>query len=91
MNAPAGRVARRARPARADVARCATRGFSLLSRRGRRLADDLLAPLDMSGTGLWVPEAELHLIDSGHFALEDRLDEMGPRIHRFLDHVIPRS
>ena len=32
-----------------------------------------------------LPDAELHLIDSGHFALEDRLDEMGPLIRDFLD------
>ena len=38
-----------------------------------------------------LPNAELHLLDTGHFALEDRLDEMGPHIHRFLDRVIPRS
>jgi pimeloyl-ACP methyl ester carboxylesterase len=31
-----------------------------------------------------VPDAELHLIDSGHFALEDRLDEMVPLIRDFL-------
>jgi pimeloyl-ACP methyl ester carboxylesterase len=38
-----------------------------------------------------LPKAELHLIDTGHFALEDKLDDMGPRIHHFLDRVIPRS
>jgi pimeloyl-ACP methyl ester carboxylesterase len=32
-----------------------------------------------------IPKAELHLIDSGHFALEDRFDEMEPLIHNFLD------
>jgi pimeloyl-ACP methyl ester carboxylesterase len=32
-----------------------------------------------------LPKAELHLIDSGHFALEDRFDLMEPLIHRFLD------
>jgi pimeloyl-ACP methyl ester carboxylesterase len=38
-----------------------------------------------------LPDAELHLIDSGHFALEDRLAEMGPLIHDFLDRkVAPR-
>jgi pimeloyl-ACP methyl ester carboxylesterase len=31
-----------------------------------------------------VPDAELHLIDTGHFALEDRLDEMVPLIRDFL-------
>jgi pimeloyl-ACP methyl ester carboxylesterase len=32
-----------------------------------------------------LPKAELHLIDSGHFALEDRFGEMEPLIHNFLD------
>ena len=32
-----------------------------------------------------LPKAEFHLIDSGHFALEDRFDEMEPLIHEFLD------
>jgi pimeloyl-ACP methyl ester carboxylesterase len=32
-----------------------------------------------------LPNAELHLIDSGHFALEDHLDEMAPLIRSFLD------
>jgi pimeloyl-ACP methyl ester carboxylesterase len=32
-----------------------------------------------------LPDAELHLIDSGHFALEDHLDEMAPLIRTFLD------
>ena len=35
-----------------------------------------------------LPKAELHLIDSGHFALEDRLDEMGPLIRDFLDRTL---
>jgi pimeloyl-ACP methyl ester carboxylesterase len=32
-----------------------------------------------------LPEVEFHLIDSGHFALEDRADEMVPLIRDFLD------
>ncbi|MBX5133373.1 alpha/beta hydrolase [Rhizobium lentis] len=32
-----------------------------------------------------LPEAELHLLDTGHFALEDKLDEMVPLIRTFLD------
>jgi pimeloyl-ACP methyl ester carboxylesterase len=32
-----------------------------------------------------LPNAELHLINSGHFALEDHLDEMAPAIRAFLD------
>lgn len=36
------------------------------------------------------PGAELHLIDSGHFALEDRLDEMVPLIRDFLGRTSAR-
>jgi pimeloyl-ACP methyl ester carboxylesterase len=32
-----------------------------------------------------VPEAELHVFDTGHFALEDRLNEIAPLIAGFLD------
>lgn len=32
-----------------------------------------------------LPDAEMHILDSGHFALEDRLDVMAPLIHDFLD------
>ncbi|TWI67460.1 pimeloyl-ACP methyl ester carboxylesterase [Pseudoduganella lurida] len=32
-----------------------------------------------------LPKAELHILDSGHFALEDRLDVMAPLIGTFLD------
>jgi pimeloyl-ACP methyl ester carboxylesterase len=32
-----------------------------------------------------LPKAEVHILDSGHFALEDRLDTMAPLIHDFLD------
>jgi pimeloyl-ACP methyl ester carboxylesterase len=31
-----------------------------------------------------IPKAELHLIDTGHFALEDKSDEMIPLIRKFL-------
>ena len=32
-----------------------------------------------------LPDAELYLLDTGHFALEDKLDEMAPLIRSFLD------
>ena len=32
-----------------------------------------------------LPDAELHLLDTGHFALEDKLDVMAPMIRDFLD------
>jgi pimeloyl-ACP methyl ester carboxylesterase len=35
-----------------------------------------------------LPKAELHLIDTGHFALEDKFDEIEPLIHDFLDRTI---
>lgn len=35
-----------------------------------------------------LPQAEMHLLDTGHFALEDKLDEMGPLIRSFLDHKV---
>jgi pimeloyl-ACP methyl ester carboxylesterase len=35
-----------------------------------------------------LPKAELHLLDTGHFALEDKLDVMGPMIGDFLDRSI---
>lgn len=38
-----------------------------------------------------LPEAALHLFDTGHFTLEDKLDEMAPLIRDFLDRkVVPR-
>lgn len=33
----------------------------------------------------YLPDAEVHLIDSGHFALEDSLNEIAPLVHEFLD------
>jgi pimeloyl-ACP methyl ester carboxylesterase len=35
-----------------------------------------------------LPEAELHRLDTGHFALEDKADEMVPLIRRFLARAI---
>lgn len=32
-----------------------------------------------------LPDADLHILDTGHFALEDKLDEMAPLIRGFLD------
>lgn len=36
-----------------------------------------------------LPKAELHLIDTGHFALEDKLDEIAPLIRGFLARTLP--
>lgn len=35
-----------------------------------------------------LPKAEIHILDTGHFALEDKLDVMAPLIHDFLDRSI---
>lgn len=37
-----------------------------------------------------LPEAELHILDTGHFALEDKLDEMAPLIRSFLDRKVAK-
>jgi len=37
-----------------------------------------------------LPDAEFHILDSGHFALEDKLDEMAPLIRDFLDRKIDK-
>ncbi len=37
-----------------------------------------------------MPNAELHLLDTGHFALEDKLDVMAPLIHDFLDRKVAK-
>jgi pimeloyl-ACP methyl ester carboxylesterase len=35
-----------------------------------------------------LPDAELHILDTGHFALEDKLDEIAPLLRGFLDRTI---
>lgn len=35
-----------------------------------------------------LPKAELHILDTGHFALEDKLDVMAPMIRGFLDRTL---
>lgn len=35
-----------------------------------------------------IPDAELHLLDTGHFALEDKLDEIAPLMNDFLDRAL---
>ena len=37
-----------------------------------------------------LPDVEFHLLDTGHFALEDKLDEMAPLIRGFLDRKVTR-
>ena len=38
-----------------------------------------------------LPDVEFHLLDTGHFALEDRLDEMVPLIRDFLEREVARG
>jgi hypothetical protein len=37
-----------------------------------------------------IPSAELHLLDTGHFALEEEVDRIGSLMHEFLDHIQKR-
>jgi pimeloyl-ACP methyl ester carboxylesterase len=48
--------------------------------------NDKIFPADGAGPYLRdLPDAEMHLFDTGHFALEDKADEIFPLIHDFLD------
>ena len=38
-----------------------------------------------------LPDAEFHLLDTGHFVLEDKLDEVVPLIRDFLNRGLPRA
>jgi pimeloyl-ACP methyl ester carboxylesterase len=38
-----------------------------------------------------IPSAELHLFDTGHFALEEEVDRIGSLIHEFLDRTTTRN
>jgi pimeloyl-ACP methyl ester carboxylesterase len=52
-------------------------------------ANDKIFPADGARAYLRdIPHAEMHLLDTGHFALEDKLDEMAPLIRNFLDHTL---
>jgi pimeloyl-ACP methyl ester carboxylesterase len=54
--------------------------------------NDTIFPADGAAPYLRdMPDAELHLIDTGHFALEDKADEMIPLIRNFLDRKMPGS
>jgi pimeloyl-ACP methyl ester carboxylesterase len=52
-------------------------------------ANDKIFPADGARAYLKdLPHTEVHLLDTGHFALEDKLDEMAPLIRGFLDRVV---
>jgi pimeloyl-ACP methyl ester carboxylesterase len=54
--------------------------------------NDKIFPADGAGPYLRdPPHADLHPLDTGHFALEDKLDEMAPLIHGFLDRNIAQE
>jgi pimeloyl-ACP methyl ester carboxylesterase len=54
--------------------------------------NDTIFPAEGAGPYLRdLPDAELHLIDTGHFALEDKADEMIPIIRNFLDRKLSGS
>jgi pimeloyl-ACP methyl ester carboxylesterase len=38
-----------------------------------------------------LPKAELHLLDTGHFALEDQCEEIAAHIKRFLEAEMERE
>ena len=45
----------------------------------------------MAGAELFkrdIPSAELHLLDTGHFALEEEVDRIGSLMHEFLDRIV---
>lgn len=46
--------------------------------------DPIFAPEGATAFLRDLPDAELHFLDTGHFALEDKADEMIPLIHDFL-------
>jgi len=54
--------------------------------------NDTIFPADGAGPYLRdLPDAEIHMIDTGHFALEDKADEMVPLIRSFLDRKLSGS
>jgi pimeloyl-ACP methyl ester carboxylesterase len=54
--------------------------------------NDTIFPADGAGPYLRdLPNAEIHMIDTGHFALEDKADEMVPLIRSFLDRKVRGS
>ena len=54
--------------------------------------NDVIFPADGARAYLKdLPKAELHLLDSGHFALEDQGEEITRLMRDFLDRTLPRS
>lgn len=54
--------------------------------------NDVIFPADGARAYLRdLPDAELHLLDTGHFALEDKGDQIASLMHDFLDRKLPRK
>lgn len=52
--------------------------------------DEIFLPEGARAFGRDLPDAEVHLLDAGHFALESHLDEIVPLVLGFLDRAIAR-
>lgn len=53
--------------------------------------DGIFAPEGARAFAEDLPNAEIHLFDAGHFALESHLDTIANHVHEFLDRVHARS
>jgi pimeloyl-ACP methyl ester carboxylesterase len=54
-------------------------------------ANDAIFPADGANAYLHdLPDAELHLLDTGHFALEDKGEQIAEMMRDFLDRKLPR-
>jgi len=53
--------------------------------------DEIFGPAGATAFTRDLPDAEVHLLDSGHFALEDQLDTITEHIHRFLRRVLAQT
>ncbi|MCI4066293.1 alpha/beta hydrolase [Micromonospora sp. R77] len=51
--------------------------------------DQIFAPAGATAFGEDLPDAEVHLLDGGHFLLESNLDEAGDLIRDFLGRTLP--
>lgn len=51
--------------------------------------DEYFLPVTVERLARDVPDAEVHLYPSGHFALETHVEQIAERIHAFLDRVLP--
>ena len=53
--------------------------------------DRIFGPAGATAFSRGPPEVEVRLLDSGHFALEDRLDVIAGHVHDFLGKVGDRT